>query len=253
MASIKLVSVNIERDRHLDRIIPFLQREAPDVVCLQEVREPDLPRFEAVLRGDSIFSPMMRHHSDNFSAVIGEAILSRFPMREKLSHYYVGTKDAVPNEELPHKQSNHACTIVDIAFPEGNFRIVTTHFTWTPDGKPNDRQRADLRSLMGSTAALGEFVLVGDFNAPRGGEIFGKLSSHFTDNIPAKYTTSLDVNLHHAGRERLKADAEAMGVPGQMVDGLFTTPVYVASDVRLESGVSDHLAIVATLTKITGT
>ncbi len=35
----------------------------------------------------------------------------------------------------------------------------------------------------------------------------------------------------------------------KMVDGLFTTPAYRASDVRLQFGVSDHVAIVATIEK----
>jgi hypothetical protein len=34
-----------------------------------------------------------------------------------------------------------------------------------------------------------------------------------------------------------------------MVDGLFTTPAYEAQDVKLVDGVSDHMAVVAPITK----
>ena len=37
---------------------------------------------------------------------------------------------------------------------------------------------------------------------------------------------------------------------GLMVDGLFTTPKYIASNVKLEPGVSDHMAIVANIEKV---
>jgi hypothetical protein len=45
--------------------------------------------------------------------------------------------------------------------------------------------------------------------------------------------TSIDPKLHRAGALQL------------MVDGLFTTPGYEASDVMLHTGVSDHCAITA--------
>ena len=35
-----------------------------------------------------------------------------------------------------------------------------------------------------------------------------------------------------------------------MVDGLFTTPAYKASDVKLVDGISDHMAIVAKINRI---
>jgi endonuclease/exonuclease/phosphatase family metal-dependent hydrolase len=86
-----------------------------------------------------------------------------------------------------------------------------------------------------------DFALCGDFNAPRGGEIFTTLASHYTDNIPSKYETSIHVALHRAG------SVDGARLAHLMVDGLFTTSGYAASDVRLEFGVSDHAAIVATI------
>jgi hypothetical protein len=38
----------------------------------------------------------------------------------------------------------------------------------------------------------------------------------------------------------------------KMVDGLFSTPGYLVSDVELHSGVSDHMAITANVAKARG-
>jgi endonuclease/exonuclease/phosphatase family metal-dependent hydrolase len=83
-------------------------------------------------------------------------------------------------------------------------------------------------------------VLCGDFNAPRGKEIFSRLAAHWTDHVPLAHTTSLDPVLHRAGALQL------------MVDGIFSTPDYDVSGVRLHQGVSDHCAITARIGKRTG-
>ncbi len=67
------------------------------------------------------------------------------------------------------------------------------------------------------------------------------LAPKYKDNIPSHYKTSIDAALHRAGKERPE------GLADKMVDGLFTTPGYTAVDVRLQFGVSDHAAIVATI------
>jgi len=84
---------------------------------------------------------------------------------------------------------------------------------------------------------LGDFVLAGDFNAPRGKEIFSLLAERYTDNIPQKYTSSIDGTLHKAGP-----------LP-YMIDGIFSTPLYEVVDVEMVCGVSDHCAFKAFVTK----
>ena len=78
-----------------------------------------------------------------------------------------------------------------------------------------------------------EIVFCGDFNAPRGGEVFSTLATVFTDNIPSSVTTTMDNALHRVG-DKLRP---------LVVDGLFTRG-YKASNVRVVCGVSDHCAVV---------
>jgi len=43
---VKLISLNIEGDKHLDdKILPFFDKEKPDVLCLQEVFAKDIQKI----------------------------------------------------------------------------------------------------------------------------------------------------------------------------------------------------------------
>lgn len=246
MASISLVSLNIERSKHLDLVIPFLEQRAPDVICVQELLERDIPLFEATFDMQCIFGPSGFHPADEPDTepvMMGSAILSRLPIRMQKIEYYAGS-EAMARSDAPQEILHHKKLITcDVDKGGAVFRIATTHFTWTPKGRPSDEQREDMRNLLGLLASAGEFVLTGDFNAPRGGEMFGELASRYTDNIPPQYATSIDIPMHYAGRLSPHELAD------KMVDGLFTTPGYRVSDVELVSGVSDHCAIVAKVSK----
>jgi len=82
---------------------------------------------------------------------------------------------------------------------------------------------------------LGETVLTGDFNAPRGREIFSHIASVFKDNVPDHVSVSLDPLHHRAG-----------ALP-YMVDGIFSTPGYRVTEVEQHFGLSDHTAFSATV------
>ena len=251
--SIKLVSVNIERDKHLDRVIPWIESEKPDVLCLQEVCEKDLPLFQKLMGGQYRFSRARRDKAGGEASVNGEAIFSRLPVREWFYRKYAGPDQDVEfdiiSAETRNETAVRAITGCEINRGTATFRIATTHFTWSEHGKADNYQRQDVRSLLDATLPLGELILCGDFNAPRGlplagqagqgGEIFSFISAHYRDEIPRRYKTSLDVSLHRAGKERPDELAD------KMVDGLFLTSGYHASGVRLERGVSDHCAVVA--------
>ena len=235
---LKLVSLNIEKDRHLDRIVPFLSEQMPDVFCAQEVYESSIPVIAEALSGAAyVYAPMTGRPKESPPQMQGVAIFSRLPVKAQSVRYYVGRPDTVPdsddNDPLTYNASNRMVVLCDIE-KEGNlFRIGTTHFTWTPDGEPTDEQRSDMKALLTLFDGAEEFVLAGDFNVSRGGELFGVLAQRYKDNVPPQYTTSIDGNLHRRGQLN------------RMVDGIFSTPSYTVSDVEMISGVSDHCALVA--------
>jgi len=240
---IKLVSLNVERSKHLDKIFPFLEREAPDVTCLMEVVERDIPRYEEKLGPCRAYLPNGWHPGDlaGDSVMIGVGLFTKLPVAACDVRYYRGGLEEARTAVPERISQNIGLVSCDVEKDSETFRIIATHFTWTPRGESSDQQRTDLEALFQMLHGYEQFVLCGDLNAPRGGEIFTKLFDHYQDNIPSHYKTSLDVNFHRGIRDELE---------DKMVDGLFTTTSYKASDVRLEFGISDHAGIVATISRL---
>ena len=240
---IKLVSVNIERSKHLECVLPFLEKENADVVCVQELMEYDIPALENATASPCFFTPTSHHPAEGKQGLEGLGIFSSAPLKHSEVFFYVG--NGLPEREFDdtdihtkHDTQGHAVVHIDINKNGTTFRIANTHFTWTPNGDADDYQREDVKKFLAALEPLGEFVLCGDFNAPRiiegnPGEIFSAIAAKYTDNIPAHYTTSIDKDLHRAGDLQL------------MVDGLFSTPTYRVSNVELRGGISDHMAIIA--------
>lgn len=253
MSALKLTSLNIERSKHLDEVEPFLATERPDVACFQELVEKDIPLLAAAMGAAAWrFFPMTRLINEQPGALVGTGIFSTLPMPRGGAAYYAGNDSAVPRQDVydssTFNDENRAALWCDAEKEGETFRIATTHFTWTPKGNPSGEQRRDMAKLLHELEGLGEFVLCGDFNAPRTyqnapGEIFSLLAARYRDNIPLRYETSIDVEIHRAGKLRPQE------LKDKMVDGLFSTTGYACSGVELRGGISDHLAIVATVTK----
>ncbi len=240
MASISLVNLNIQRSEHLDLVLPFLTERSPEVVALQEVLEEDLSVLAGVL-GSHLYAPMSRFLQADPPQLWGTALFSKLPIREQHVTHYAGDPRVIPDLDQQDvstwNNKNFHLAYIDVEKDGSVFRIMTTHLTWTPDGKPTDLQRSHTTAMLAALEDAGEFVLTGDFNAPRGGEIFGKIAEHYKDNIPREYTSSLDPDLHRVKGLEL------------MVDGIFSTPAYTVSEVELISGVSDHKAVLATVSR----
>lgn len=242
---IKLVSLNIERSKHLDLVLPFLQAQNADVVCLLELAERDIPRFEEML-GPCVYQVGGLHPADppeTEPLFVGKGFFTKLPVVMNDVRYYRGDIDharhGTPNVIL----GSSGLIACDVEKDSERFRIIATHFTWTPHGEPSDEQRIDLEAMFQILHEYKQFILVGDFNAPRGGELFTKLSDHYFDNIPAYYRTSLDINFHVAAKERPSE------ITDRMVDGFFTTTDYRVQDANLVFGLSDHAAVVGTISK----
>ncbi len=243
----KLVSVNIEMNLHYDKVLPFVEKENPDIICLQELLEEDFEALKNKFDMQGTYKPFFRvtlgHYSNNGGKKHGVAIFAKNISQFGYS-YYVGKEENINKSHEEYysdiKNSENGVLVwADIKHENGEvFRFATTHFTITKEGASTPKQLSDLGHLLNALEQIGDFVLCGDMNAPRGNETFTRLASRYKDNIPLEYKTSIDQNLH-----RIK------GIMF-MVDGLFTTPTYQASNVKLVDGVSDHMAIVADIKKI---
>lgn len=247
----KLVSLNIEGLKHLDRVLPFIRREEPDILGLQEVPESVVREVEA-LGYDVRFAPMVvRTHGE---ALLPEGVL--YGVRTETAklldvriHYLIqpqGTfQDFNPEEE--YFGVNNACIFGNIAVNGEEYTIGITHFAWTKHGPvPSSAQHRAMEKLLAIIPAEGPHILCGDFNIPRDqNPLYGTLTEHYTDAVPRSYASSMDPTLHKlAGVKELKEMFTSF-----MVDYVFTQPPYRAENVRLEFDLSDHAGVIADILK----
>lgn len=227
---ITLCSLNVERDKHIDLIKPFLAEQYFDVVCLVDIFKSDVVDIAKELGYVSVFTgARTRERKSGTEEVIGNSILSKFPISGADVFYYYNAGEGESYTPEVSRSLLWATTE-----KEGvHYTIGTTHFTWTPRGETDNTQRRDMEKLLKKTGEIGELIFCGDFNAPRGNAAFAMICEKYKDNIPLKYTTSIDGSMHRAGQLEL------------MVDGLFTSPEYRAEGVYLKDGLSDHKAIIA--------
>lgn len=229
---LKIISLNIERDRHFDRFIPFLEEHQPDIVLLQEVFAKDIAFLELKIKMKGSFVALNTFRGIENSK-FGLLNLSTLDSKS-YSIYYRGDGLDLPAIG-PGEAANMARAILVTEFTKNNqqYCVINTHFTWTPDGCPSDKQYEDIDVMMDNLLEIPEFILMGDFNAPRGTPIFDRIASKYKDNIPPHVTTTIDKDFHKAGDLNL------------VVDGLFTTSKFCVNSVEVISGLSDHCAVLA--------
>ncbi len=230
----KIITLNIEGSRHLDRCIPFLIKENADVVCLQEVFKKDMKHITQSLGMRGKFVPTSIKNDTNFDndpfGIEGVVLLTK--NNDIIEHHYYRGSGTIPHYVKPYAQDK--VVVYSTIMCDGKkFIVGSTHFTWTPDGKENEQQILDFQNLARFLSEFDEFILCGDFNAPRGGSSFARFTQLFADNIPLHITTTLDKKYHRKGDLQL------------VVDNIFTSKKYGARNVKVVDNVSDHMAIVA--------
>lgn len=231
---LKLISLNVERSLHLDTILPFLEQEQADIVCLMEVSKVDLPRYEHATKAQAHFFPMTTVSPGNTfmpdgKGLQGLALLTKLP--HEIRHaYYIG--DGSAPEFGAYNAEDRVVAIAKVTKDEKQFVIGTTHFTWTPNGDANEDQWNAFTALMRILDEYHELILCGDFNAPRGREMFTAFTERFTDNLPKEVASTLDPKFHRKPEIRLA------------VDTIFSRGPYTIT-VRVVDGLSDHKGLVA--------
>jgi exonuclease III len=246
--SIKLISLNIEFNKHYDKVFSFFETNNPDVICLQEILEEDFEFIQKKIgyKGVFKFYGYQSHKTEYYKDVEGKRYGVAIFAKEIISNgyeYYWGKEEnfSIPPEDFIKNDENMRSYVflwVIVQELNGNkYTVVTTHFPVTREGESTPHQLEILLPFFEKLDTLGDVIVCGDFNAPRGNETFKRIAQKYKDSIPEEYRTSIDQNLH-----RVK------GIMF-MVDGLFLSKNYEARNVRLQDGVSDHMAIVATIFK----
>ena len=243
----KLISLNIEGEEHPETVFPFLQTEAADVVCLQEAPEEWCEELHA-LGYHTTFAPMLiRDTQPEYTEGI---ILASKEAHNATTYYYRrSAEDITVYVKRGDTTIAHPVIIASVLVENEHFVVAGTHVMVTMDGRADDQQRLGVQKLLSILADQEPHVLCGDFNMPRGvNELYADVTKFYIDAIPPEYPSSLDKNLHRLGQ------SDALNEPifeSYMVDYIFTQLPYHATDVRLQFGVSDHAAVVGTISKNT--
>ncbi len=238
----KIVSLNVERNKHIPKVLSFLEEENPDVVCLQEVMEKEVEIISNELglyKSFVAFAFLDKGWEEDANGdKWGVAILSKEKPVSINSCLYKG--DGVLKnytrakwDENSHKIISRYVLLSEFKNNDESMFIGTTHFTYTPDGEPDIFQIESLNKLLKITERYENLFLCGDFNIPRGNELYNELKEVFVDNIPVEYDSSLDPELH-----RIK------GLK-RMIDYAWSKGCVAVENVSLKCGVSDHCAVLA--------
>jgi len=229
----KIIQLNIERNKHLHRILPFLQEESADVVMLQEVFQEDARYIADQLHYAHAFAPMTRYSLEKRERIQGIAIFSKKNPLSTSRRYYFGDEN-VPRY-LPIKRETVCQPLLIMTIEDTNgdeWNIGTLHFGKSWRGVPDSYQRKMLKPLREILLSYNSIFFGGDFNIPRGTELYAILQNHFLDHIPPSFTNSLDPTLHR--------------IPhiSHMVDYFWSTNDFSCQSVRQKCNLSDHCAFI---------
>jgi exonuclease III len=238
----KLISINIESKRHLKRVLPFLEEEDADVIGIMEAPEDMVDVLTA--RGyHTTFAPMTIRTQDGATFTDGVLFASKEPHEATVHYYHKAMAEIVPYQTTD-KRGTIAHPVI-FANVSGMY-IAVTHFTWNPNGETADaNQTTDLAALLTFLQTKPPHILCGDLNIPRNiNTLYQTLAAHYTDHIPLEYVSSLDKNLHRVGNdENLQKLFTSF-----MVDYILNNSNYTVTNTRLEFGISDHAAVITTVT-----
>lgn len=224
-----ILTLNVELSAHFPQVADFLKLQNQDVLTLQELTEADFQNLKTELGYNGVYISMVGYSIPR-QDIWGVAILSKLPIITHIVKVYDQFNQDYPEHD---RRERPLATLlaVQLEHQDGPFWVGCTHFTWTPDGQSSPEQRVNLGAFLDSVKGLTPLVFCGDFNAPRGGEIYSTLATQYHDAVPANITTTIDADLHRAGNLQL------------VVDYIFHDDACRVDQVEVLGGVSDHMAV----------
>lgn len=230
----KIISLNVYQHYYSDRTIGFLTQTPADIYCLQEVMRTD---FELLKKRKNLQGHFISTGKSEAipGAEFGVAILTTGNLHVEYSGNF--------GYQNPYLAVPTYCGLIVATLRSADgesYRVATLHGPWTPNGHATLLQLKTLKRLLEILKGYDQLIVLGDFNAPRGGSGWQLIADRYRDNIPESIQTTIDGSLHRAGD---------LGV---VVDGVFSTSSYRVSNVTTTFNISDHCAISAELEVING-
>lgn len=251
----KIISLNLWRGGLLfDAILPFLERENPDILMLQEVLHSDDPatpeRFRSLetlqkhlqFLPHTSFAPALLDNEEGHKFQSGNAVMSRFPITDNTTIPY----DKPYSERTVHDAEAFAVTPRNLQHAvvmagDTELNIFNTQGVWDMVGEQaTERRWAMCNTIAQAAAGKQHAVLAGDLNLKPVNPTLAPIEAQLDSVFKHELTTTF--NLRHKDLDKFPGYATAV------VDLM-----YVSRDIRVlehscpDVDVSDHLPLVATL------
>lgn len=262
---IKLIHLNIERSKHIDKVFALLKNERPNIVCFQEAIYEDMRSMAKKLGYELAFAPLLTLKEGKKKKQEGSIILSKYPMKNIRKCRY----DDKILQKVP------VCTEEDILSkdgvrPEGRFSyfntlliaeiqitktktitVATTHFPVADRSTPGlpDHELKTIKNVMeiGHTRTYLDrliklirelpkpIIFTSDLNNNRGEYFYDSIAHELIDIVPSSVNSTIDPSLHRKPKLEL------------MVDTIMVSPGITVEDFKVIEGISDHKVFFASL------
>jgi endonuclease/exonuclease/phosphatase family metal-dependent hydrolase len=214
--SIKLISYNIWHGVYLNPLVEFLDREQPDILCVQEVGTSGLGQKKDTTNLHEVIQKkldMQAHYEHMYSAdegegeyTIGVAIYSKYPILETtVLRYERETSETLRISDVDRYHVPRVLLGCLLDVEPIPLWVFTTHFTISPDAKVTQHQVDNAQKVATFLNKFPEYILCGDLNTPHGSQIFDILKSDAFDVVGPGHPT-LHPTLHRVGHLGLQVD-----------------------------------------------
>lgn len=247
----KIISLNLfEGGVFWDNIVAFLTKENADILCLQEVFNGDTEQplhLQTIKRLKKLLPDFYLYYAPELYEVrpdgqgdVGNAILSRWPLREEKKVFLHGAYQKIirPTDEksFSHYPKNMVSAVVEIP-NQSLLHVFNLHGVWGLDGNDNSERLHMSETIVSEISGKHPVTLMGDFNLQPNTRTISRIEDHLSNVFKNELTTTF--NMRHKTNP---------GYATAVVDMFFVSPgVRVLSHECPEDDVSDHKPLVVTL------
>lgn len=247
---IKFVTLNIWKGGMLfDKILAFINKEAPDIIAMQEVRNGKDSRLEKQFRTFGVFKEKLGYPYSVFSPAFlnilsvgkieeGNAIFSRFPIVHNKVIFFDRQYGEFNSEDSKHFELipgilQHAV----IKFQSLKLNIFNVHGIWGVDGKDNEGRLKMSRIIADEVKDKENVILAGDFNVKPNTKTIQNIEKYLINVFKDELQTTFNMKYK-----------ENRGYATSVVDMVFLSKnIKVLNHFCPKKDISDHLPLVCTL------
>jgi len=247
---IKFLLLNLlEGGIYWENITRLIQRENPDILCLQEAFNGDIHQpinFQSITRLRALlphyhyyFSPELFEIWPQGQGDQGNVIFSRFPITEEKTVFLHSSYKRIFRPEKEDDFSHYPKNIQHVTIPlnEVSLHVFNLHGIWGRGGEDTPERLRMSNIIVNEIKGKDPAVLMGDFNLKPHTKTIGLIEERMTNVFGNTLTTTF--NMKHKTNP---------GYATAVVDMFFiSSNISVISKTSPDDDVSDHLPFIVTI------